>query len=152
MEEYQRRLAHASSLVGFEAERKQVALARKRVKAQEDRLTDAYLNEAIDLERYTAEMGKLRVRRDELERAAQDVGQRERQTQDAKKALASLETFCHRASTGLDAMTFEERRQLLRLVVERITVEDAKVRVEAIIPIDGDKVQLRTRHPEALEA
>ena len=41
------------------AKRKQLAVALKRVQAQEDRITDAYINEAMDLNRYKAEMDKL---------------------------------------------------------------------------------------------
>ena len=40
---------------------------------------------------------------------------------------------------------------LLRLVVERITVEDGQVRIETVIPTGNDDVQLRTRHPEPVE-
>ena len=40
-----------------------MALALKRVKAQKDRITDAHVNEAMELDRYKAEMEKLRVRR-----------------------------------------------------------------------------------------
>ena len=44
---------------------KQVTLALKRVKAQEDGIPDAYANEATELDRYRAEVRKLRVRRHE---------------------------------------------------------------------------------------
>jgi site-specific DNA recombinase len=152
LEEYRRRLAYTGSSEGFEAERKQVALALKRVRAHEDRLTDAYLNEVIEMDRYKAEMGKLQVRRQELERSAQEVGRRERQVQDATKSLASLDGFCHQVSAGLEATDFEERRRLLELVVERITVEDAKIRVDTVIPIAENDGQLRARHAEPVEA
>ncbi len=47
-------------------------------------------------------------------------------------------------------MTDEERQQLLRLAVGRTTVEDHKVRIEAVIPAgNGDK--LRARHREPIE-
>ena len=49
-------------------------------------------------------------------------------------------------SRGLECMTLEEKQRLLRLVVEKIVVEEGKVRVEAIIPLDdtsGDLVGLR---------
>ncbi|MBI4234518.1 MAG: recombinase family protein [Chloroflexi bacterium] len=151
VEEYKRRLAHARMPDALEAERKQVALALKRVKAQEDRITDAYVNEAMELDRYKAEMQKLRQRREELERAAQDIERRERQEQDSCRALERLERFCRQVAQGLEAMTFEERQQLLRLVVERITVEDGRVRIETVIPTGDGGVQLRARHPERSE-
>ena len=151
VEEYQRRLAQAGTPDALETERKQVALALKRVKVQEDRITNAYINEAMELDRYKAEMEKLRQRRKELERAAQEINRRERQEQESHKALEHLERFCYQVFQGLDAMTFEERQQLLRLVVERITVQDGRVRIETIIPTGSDGVQLRTHHPERSE-
>ena len=49
---------------------------------------------------------------------------------------------------GLDALTFEERERPLRLVVERITVDNGTVRIETVIPSDD---KLRTAHPEPVE-
>ena len=48
-------------------------------------------------------------------------------------------------------MTFEERQDLLRLLVDRITVGDETVRVETIIPSGDDHGQLRTRRGEPVE-
>jgi len=48
-------------------------------------------------------------------------------------------------------MSFEERQELLRLVVDRITVEDETVRIETVIPQGDDYSQLRTRHGEPVE-
>ena len=149
-EEYQRRMTHAGTPDALEAERRQVALAMKRVKAQEDRITDAYVNEAMELDRYKAEMEKLRVRRQELERVGRDIDWREQEQQDSLKALEHLERFCKSVSTGLDAMTLEDRQQLLRLVVEQINVDEGRVRIETIIPTGNDD-KLRTRHREPVE-
>ena len=43
------------------------------------------------------------------------------------------------------------RRQSLRLVVERITVENGRVRIETVIPTNNHRGQLRARHPEQSE-
>ena len=81
----------------------------------------------------------------------QDIGRRQRQEKDSHRALEHLERFCNQVAKGLEAMTFEERQQLLRLVVERITVEDGRVRVETIIPTGQDDVQLRKHCRERVE-
>ncbi len=41
-------------------------------------------------------------------------------------------------------MTFDERQHLLRLVVDKIVIDQAVVRVETIIPLDHELGQLRT--------
>ena len=61
------------------------------------------------------------------------------------------ERFCNQVAKGLEAMTFEERQQLLRLVVERITVEDGRVRVETIITTGQDDVKLCKHRGELVE-
>ena len=114
-------------------------------------MTEAYINEALDLERYKAEMGKLRARREQLERAAQEIERWERVERDSRKAIKHLEGFCRRVSRGLDSLSFDEKQKLLRLVVERITLGDRKVIIDTVIPTGEDPVLLRTRHPEALE-
>ena len=43
---------------------------------------------------------------------------------------------------GLDALTFEERQQLLGLLVDKVTVEDGRARIETVIPTTGlDKLR-----------
>ena len=100
--------------------------------------------------RYGNEMNKLRLQREQLDHATKELAQREGQQRDSREALEHLERFCRQVAIGLDAMTFEERQQLLRLVVERITVEDGRVRIETIIPTDNDD-KLRTRRAEPVE-
>ena len=136
---------------GLEFERKQVSLALKRTRRQEDRITEAYINEAMDLGRYKQEMGKLGQRREGLEKALKDAERRESQEKQSREALGQIESFCHRVAQGLDALGFEERQQLLRLVVERITLGDNTIRIETIIPTGDDDVRLRYRHPEFIE-
>ena len=151
IEEYQDRLNQAGTPSTLGAERKQVAVALKRLKAQEDRITDAYISEAMELDRYKVEMEKHRVRGRELERAAKDIDRMEQHEANSRNALEHLERFCGRVSDGLAAMAFEDRQRLLRLVVERIIVEDGLVRIETVIPPGDDSAQLRARRGELVE-
>ncbi|MCI0869970.1 MAG: recombinase family protein [Chloroflexi bacterium] len=148
--EYERKLTGLGSLDAFEQERKQLSVALNRLAVQEDRVTEAYVNEAMELDRYKTEMEKLRERRTGLEVMENQLGRRAKQEQDANAGLRYLEEFCHRISDGIESLSFEDRQKLLRLVVERITVEDNNVRIETIIPPDQD-VLLRTRRPELVE-
>ena len=54
--EYTRRLESTGSANPLELEGKQIVLALKRLKSQEDRVSDAYINEAMNLARYKMEM------------------------------------------------------------------------------------------------
>ena len=64
---------------------------------------------------------------------------------------AAPKEFCHRISEGLDNMSFEERQELLRLVVDRVTVEDGTARIDTIIPGPNDGDKFRTRRGEPVE-
>ncbi len=147
--DYERRRAEDGSATAPELARKQLTLALKRGQQQEDRLTVAYMDEALDLDRYKAEMTRLRQRRQELERSAKDALAEVDAQQANRDAVADIERFCRTVTAGVEAASFEERQQILRLVVEQITVADKTVRVETIIPT-GD-TSLRTRRPELVE-
>ena len=151
VDEYNRRLASSTSENQNQLERRRVASALNRMKAQEDRITEAYINDAMDLERYKREMDGLRVRRKELEGMGRDLERKDKQAQAESSNLEHIEGFCARVAEGLDRMTFSERQNLLRLLVERITVEDGNVRVDTIIPTGDDDGQLRNRRGELVE-
>ena len=150
-QEYRSRLNESGLPTDIDFQKKQVVIARKRVKAREDRATDAYINEAMGLERYKSEMQKLRVEGEELDRIEGDIEQREILDKTSRNALDHLDQFCREISGGLDAMTFEERQQLLRLVVERITIEDGKIRIGAVIPNGYNDVKLHNARGELVE-
>ncbi len=150
LQEYERRMEQAATPEGLDADRKRTAVALRRTHAHEDRITEAYVAEAMDLERYKGEMEKLRQQRTELERDAGEIDRREKQQHESRSAVDDLGRFCRQISQGLDAMTFEERQQLLRLVVERVIVEDGHVQVDAIIPAPQDG-ELCNRRGELVE-
>jgi site-specific DNA recombinase len=146
VDEYKRRTVAGEQNDGVEAERKLIGIALRRLKTQQDRMTDAYINEAMELPDYKklmddarAEIGRLEGRQEEME------GLKKRRTSEAE-AISKLEGFCERVSEGLETLTFEERQELLRLIVERILVDGTNVIVEAVIPTHeptGANVRLR---------
>lgn len=96
-------------------------------------------------------MDRLRARNKELEEISRDLDRRAEQEEGAESAHQHLQTFCRRVAKGLDNMSFEERRRLLRLAVDRITVENETVRIETIIPNPNIGGKLRTRRGEPVE-
>ena len=145
VEKYQRLLEASSSGTGLEHEGQQVALALKRARLQEDRVTEAYVIEAMDLNRYNEEMDRLGARIRELVGISRDLDRKSALEQEAQSGLQYLQTFCHRVAESLDGMSFQERQELLRLMVNRVTVEDETVRIETVIPNSTEGGQLRTR-------
>ena len=136
-QEYQRRLSEAAKQDSIETEGKQIEVALKRLKIQEDRLIDAYKSEALELPQFKEEMDKVRARRGALEQQQRDLERQRLEQVQTQDALAKLEAFCQRVSQGLHWLTFDDKQKLLRLVVDRIVVDGQHVRIEGIIPVDG---------------
>ncbi|MCH8088271.1 MAG: hypothetical protein IIC81_10570 [Chloroflexi bacterium] len=79
-------------------------------------------------------MGKLKARREALERERRQLERLHQEQVRGEDALVRLEAFCKRVSQGLENLSFEERQKLLRLVVDRIVVDGQHVRIEGVIP------------------
>ena len=103
------------------------------------------------LARYTSEMATLSQRREQQEKVIQDLEGKKHQERDSRQVLVHLKSFCQEVTGGLDTMTFEDRQQLLRLVIDQVTVENGVAHIDTRIPAASTKDQLRLRDPEPVE-
>ena len=149
-EAFEKRVAQATSPDSVKADRRQLAAALKKLITQEDRVRQAYIHEAMDLDSYKLEMERLRNQKKELDRRKEELEKRQQLEQHSRDALAHLERFSRQVTQGLDAMTFEERQTLLQLLVERVTVEDGRVAIETVIP-SGHDGNMRNPRREPVE-
>ena len=113
---------------------------------QLERLTGAYLGEVIPLAEYQR-------RRQDLERRDAALASQERQLrahshQHMKLAgiVGSVEDFCERVRSGLADATFEQRRKLVELLIDRVIVTDEEVEIRYVIPTDSSSEQVRFCH------
>jgi site-specific DNA recombinase len=124
-------------------QRQQAALRR-----EEQRLIDAYQVGALEVE-------ELRERRQRLRDAGQQLQQREElvwrqlaQVEEMASVTEMVEAFCERLRAQLVEPSFALKRQVLRLVVERITVTDDEIVIQHIIPVDpSSRLYLRPSGP-----
>jgi site-specific DNA recombinase len=113
---------------------------------QLERLTDAYLRAVIPISEYE------RRRRDLEQRLAALAGQEEQLRNDAERQrqlaglAASLEVFRARVQRGLDGASFEQRRQLVLLLVDRVVVTDADVEIRYVLPTSPESEHVRFCH------
>ncbi|MEX0762402.1 MAG: recombinase family protein [Dehalococcoidia bacterium] len=124
------------------------------LKRREDRLTDAYLSEVMDLEMYGSELKNIRSEQAGLERRLAEMEQASLRQETLDQTLESVEAFCRTVAQGLEALTFDERQRLLQLLVERIDIEGDLVRISGVIPPvapSGGTGELRPCHPERSE-
>jgi site-specific DNA recombinase len=120
--------------------------AQKILQQQVERLTQAYLAEVIALEEYQR-------RRTELERQLQALTTQERQLAaqshqhiETLQLIQGSEAFCHRVQQGLDQATFEQKRQLVELLIDRVVVTHEQVEIRYVIPTSPKGEQSRFCH------
>lgn len=130
----------------LQARRDNLRHARLQVEKQVERLTDAYLASVIPLTEYQR-------RRAELEKKIQVFAQQETQLevqvdrhQELAALSASVEAFCQRIQSGLETATFEQRRQLIELLIDRVIVTESDVEIHYVIPTTPASDHVRFCH------
>ena len=125
------------------ARRENLRKARVSVEHQIERLTDAYLANVLQLEEY-------KRRHQELGQRLQSIAEQARQLEasvgrhDELAALVqSMEAFCQRIQQGLAEATFEQKRQIIELLVDRVVVTEDEVEIRYVIPTASSAEQIR---------
>ena len=130
----------------LQARRETLRRSQAHLGQQIERLTDAYLRAVIPLDEYE------RRRRDLEQRARALAEQEEQLRSDAARRqhlagmAASLEAFRERVQGGLAQASFEQRRQLVLLLIDRVVVTDAAVEIRYVLPTSPDSEHVRFCH------
>jgi site-specific DNA recombinase len=130
----------------LQARRENLRKARVSLEQQIERLTDAYLATVLSLDEF-------KRRRQELEQRQRGIAEQVRQLEasvgrhDELAGIAqSIEAFCLRVQQGLDEATFEQKRQLVELLIDRVVVTDEEVEIRYVIPTSQSSEQVRFCH------
>jgi site-specific DNA recombinase len=139
---------HGGNWLPQELQARQEGLRRAEVSLtqQLDRLTEAYLAGVGLLDEYRRRRADLESRRQMLHQQRQLL---EAQA-DRRKELAglsrSIEDFCARLRQGLEQATFDQRRLLIELLVDRVIVTDGEVEIRYVVPTTRASDQIRFCH------
>jgi site-specific DNA recombinase len=130
----------------LQARRENLRKARVSLEQQMERLTDAYLANVLPLEEY-------KRRRLELEQRLSVIAEQKRQLEanvghhDQLAAMVqSIEDFCQRVQHGLSEATFEQKRQLIELLIDRVVVTGEEVEIRYVIPTSPKGETIRFCH------
>nr|WP_244422453.1 zinc ribbon domain-containing protein [Ktedonobacter racemifer] len=130
----------------LQARRENLRKARVSLEQQMERLTDAYLANVLQLEEY-------KRRRLELEQRLSVIAEQKRQLEanvghhdQLAGMVQSIEAFCQRVQQGLNEATFEQKRQLIELLVDRVVVTGEEVEIRYVIPLSPTSEQIRFCH------
>lgn len=109
-------------------------------------MTEAYLAGVVPLEEY-------KRRRHELDQRLEGITAQMRQLEaSATKHVElagiaqSMEEFCRRVSSGLEQASFEQKRQLIELLIDRVVVTNEEVEIRYVIPTSASSEQVRFCH------
>jgi len=133
----------------LQARRENLRKARVSVGHQLERLTEAYLAGVVPLEEY-------KRRRPELEQRLEGLATQLRQLEasatrhvELAGIAQSMEEFCQRVSRGLEQATFEQKRHLIELLIDRVVVTNDEFEIRYVIPTSSSSEQVRFCHLRA---
>lgn len=140
--------AHGGHWLPHDAQvrRANIRKGRASIAQQRERLTDAYLRGVIPLDEYEQRRRDIDQRDEALvSQEGQLCAQADRQAEVATMA-AGMAAFCARVQSGLTAATFEQRRQLVELLIDRVVVTDDEVEIRYVIPTTPESEHVRFCH------
>ena len=130
----------------FKARQENLRRGRTALGRQLERLTEAYLGEVIPLEEYRRRREDLEQRDEALAAQERQLHAQSRQRVELAVVADSIEDFCDRVSKGLANATFEQRRKLVELLIDRVIVTGEKVEIRYVIPTDPSSEHVRFCH------
>ena len=105
---------------------------------QQQRLLDAYLAEIIALAEFQRKRDELDRRRAALAAQQRQLDAAAAQRLELQAVTDGIEAFCQAIRAGLATATFEQRRQLAELLIDRVIVTDGQVEIRYVLPTSPD--------------
>lgn len=112
-------------------------------------MTEAYLKEMIPLAEYERRRRDLEQREDALDEQAKQMERQVERTVELAGVMASIEDFTARIGQGLAAATFEQRRQLVELLIDPVVVSHEEVEIRYVVPTNKVSEQVHFSHLRA---
>jgi site-specific DNA recombinase len=140
--------AHSGAWVPQELRRRQTTLrsVRAGVARRRQRLLEAYLAEVINLDAFQRQDRTLAGQEaDLLTREREVAAQGERLVQ-VSAIAQSMTQVLKQLRAGLDQADFEQRRQLVELLIDRVVVTNGQVEIRYVIPTTPASTKTRFCH------
>ncbi len=118
----------------LQARRENVRKAQVNLTHQLERLTEAYLAGGMGLAEYQRRRGEVERKHQALEQQLQQLTMQVDRHQKVATLAHGIADFCQRVQTGLANATFEQRRQLVELLIDRVVVTNDEVEIRYVLP------------------
>jgi site-specific DNA recombinase len=130
----------------LQARRENLRKGQVSIENQIERLTEAYMSGVIPLSEY----GRRRIELEQNSRGLEEQRQRLKDQvasqEEVAGLVASAEDFCRRVESGLATATFEQKRKLIELLIDRVVVTDDNVEIRYVIPTSPQSEHVRFMH------
>lgn len=133
-----------------EREKQRIGRKLKALDREVGRLIDAYQTEVIDLPELKERRERIEEHGRMLKRRLAEIRGKRADRELEIRLVRGLEQFCESVQEALEDPSFEAKQQVLRLVVDRIVVEDTRVVVHHVVPTGP--IRLQTERPAATGA
>jgi site-specific DNA recombinase len=130
----------------LQARRATVQQALVQLERQQERLLGAYLAEVIDLQTFERSRATLQRQQESLTIQQHELAALAQKKLDLSTVASSIEEFCAQVRAGLANATFDRRRALVELVIDRVIVTNGEVEIHYVIPTSPASVQIRFCH------
>jgi site-specific DNA recombinase len=140
--------AHSGAWVPQELRRRQATLRQVRasVARQRQRLLEAYLAEVIDLAAFQRQDQTLAGQEADLLAREREVAAQGERLAGLSAIARSMTAVLEQLRVGLDRASFQQRRQLVELLVDRVVVTDGQVEIRYVIPTTPGSTKTRFCH------
>jgi site-specific DNA recombinase len=101
---------------------------------QRERLLEAYLGGVLELAEFERKRKELESRAEALLAQQRQLESSARERAELATIADSIEEFCKRVRAGLADATFEQKRRLVELLIDRVIVTDEEVEIRYVVP------------------
>jgi site-specific DNA recombinase len=120
-----------------------IQTARKSLERQQERLLDAYVAGLLELAAFEKRQRGFADRLVELAARERELLAQGQRLLDTAKILASMTEVCARLRQNLEVATFEQRRELVELLIDRVVVTDDDVEIRYAVPTTEGSLHTR---------
>ena len=115
-----------------------VGKAVAQTERQKRRLLDAYLGGVLELAEFERKRKELEGRTDALFAQKRQLEAAAWERTELAGIADSIERFCEQVKVGLSSATFEQKRRLVELLVDRVVVTDEEVEIRYVVPTSSE--------------
>jgi site-specific DNA recombinase len=119
---------------------------RASVTRQHQRLLEAYLAEAIDLAAFQRQDRALAGQQADLRAREREIAAQGERLVEVSSIAQSMTQVLQQLRLGLEQADFEQRRQLVELLIDRVVVTNGQVEIRYVVPTTPGSTHTRFCH------